>query len=117
MRDLRPSLLPDEFVFVRADAWDDRAVAACREEEGLTLVMPRSACPDGAFPCRRIVLRTVTDLSETGVMAWVATRLAEAGIPCNLMAGFYHDHLFVPAHEAERAVEVLRQGPADSTSV
>ncbi|RYG49440.1 ACT domain-containing protein [bacterium] len=117
MRDLQPTLGSDEFVFVQAENWDEQAVAACREHEGLTLVMPRSACPDGAFPCRRITLGTVTDLAETGVMAWVSARLAEAGIPCNPMAGFCHDHLFVPAEQAERALEVLRQSVAGTTSV
>ena len=108
MRDLQPELDPEEYVFVRAEGWDERAVAACREPEGLTLIMPRSVCPEGGFPCRRITLHTVTELSETGVLSWVSARLAEAGIPCNPVAGTFHDHLFVPVNEAERALKILR---------
>ena len=39
----------------------------------------------------------------------VASALAEQGIPCNMIAGHHHDHVFVPAAVAERAVEVLWQ--------
>ncbi|CAN5451550.1 ACT domain-containing protein [soil metagenome] len=107
MRDLQPWLDPEEYVFVKAEAWDDRAVAACREDEGLTLVLPRAAAPEGGFPCRRITLRTVTGLEEVGVLAWASARLAQAGIPCNPVAGFFHDHLFVPTQDAERALFLL----------
>ena len=37
----------------------------------------------------------------------VATR-AEAGIACNVIAGFHHDHLFVPAHRGNEALAILR---------
>jgi hypothetical protein len=38
----------------------------------------------------------------------ITTALAEAGISCNAVSAFYHDHLFVPYDRAREAVTVLR---------
>ena len=46
-------------------------------------------------------------LEAVGLTAAVSQALAQAGISCNIVAGYYHDHLFVPADEAKRALEVL----------
>lgn len=35
--------------------------------------------------------------------------LAAAGISCNVIAGWAHDHLLVPHDEGERALRVLRE--------
>ena len=83
-----------------------------REREGLTLILAREAAAaaglEGAFPCRRITLTVHSALEGTGFLAAVATRLSAAGIPTNPVAGFFHDHLFVPVARAEQALGVLR---------
>jgi hypothetical protein len=56
---------------------------------------------------RRITLTVPSALDGVGLTAAVATALADAGIPCNVVAAFHHDHLFVPAAMAKRAVRVL----------
>jgi uncharacterized protein len=43
-----------------------------------------------------------------GLTAAFATALANAGISCNVVAAYYHDHLFVPVQDAEKAMAVLR---------
>jgi hypothetical protein len=35
------------------------------------------------------------------------TELAAEAIPCNVIAGFHHDHLLVPRARADDAVRVL----------
>lgn len=40
-------------------------------------------------------------------MAAIATNLAEAGIGCNPVSGFYHDHVFVPVGKERQAMTVL----------
>ena len=42
-----------------------------------------------------------------GLTAAVSTALAGAAISCNVLAGFHHDHLFVPADRADEALDVL----------
>ena len=44
-----------------------------------------------------------------GLLAALAGKLAAAGIGVNVVSAYYHDHLFVPAGEAERALALLRQ--------
>ncbi|SRR5579871_165035 len=81
------------------------------EAEGTTLIVEAEAAAaahlEGSFPCRRITIGAVTSLSSVGLMAAVSTRMAEAGIPVNPVAGFYHDHLFVPVGRAEEALALL----------
>jgi hypothetical protein len=116
---LQPRLHDEVYVFVTLSgaAYDDVAlyepVAAISETEGLTLVMPRSRADaaslsyDGVF--RKITLQVHSSLEAVGLTAAVATRLAEHGISANMIAGYYHDHVFVPADRAEEAFGLLLQ--------
>jgi hypothetical protein len=42
-----------------------------------------------------------------GLTAAVSGVLADAGISCNILAGFHHDHLLVPEDDLDSALEVL----------
>jgi hypothetical protein len=95
--DLAPSLL-------------GAAIGTFREEEGVTAIVSVEAAdelelhgPDFA----RITLTINSDLEGVGLTAAVASALADAGIACNMVAAFHHDHAFVPADRAEDALEIL----------
>jgi hypothetical protein len=60
-----------------------------------------------------IVLRVHSSLEAVGLTAAVSRALAEAGLGCNVIAGFHHDHLLVRRDEAERALDALRALAAD----
>jgi hypothetical protein len=47
-------------------------------------------------------------LDGVGLTAAVASALADAGIPCNMVAAFHHDHAFVPLDDAPRALAILQ---------
>ena len=55
-----------------------------------------------------ITLTVHSSLEAIGLLASVATSLATAGIPCNAVAAYHHDHLFVPNELADQALSVLR---------
>jgi hypothetical protein len=97
---------------VRAEAASARALAIFREDEGLSLILPLAAAQDMAFPdpmpMARITLTVHSALDGLGLTAAVATALASEGIPCNMVAAFHHDHVFVPADMADRALAALR---------
>ena len=78
------------------------AFALIREDEGTTAILPD---PGGDFA--RITLMVHSALDGVGLTAAVATALAEAGIACNVVAGFHHDHLFVPWERREGALAIL----------
>ncbi|MFG3200857.1 ACT domain-containing protein [Streptomyces sp. NPDC048192] len=121
LRDLRPELNPGRYVFTTAEGGVPSGVSpvvTVAEQEGLTLVVPQAEA-DGAgmaydYVAGWITLRVHSALAAVGLTAAVSRALADAGLSCNVVAGFHHDHLFVPYEDAEHAVEVLRrlaQGP------
>jgi uncharacterized protein len=107
---MSPRLVPGVFVFRTVAAADvarllPQARAMFREDEGISLVLPGEAGDPLAM--RQITLDVQSALDGVGLTAAVAAALAAEGIPCNMIAAHHHDHVFVPAGEAERAVEVL----------
>jgi hypothetical protein len=128
-RDLRRMLAtldatrtPGEYVFdvlaEGATAPAD-AIALMREAEGLTVVRPlRAGEPRPDFVAAWLTLTVHSDLAAVGLTAAFAGALAEDGIPCNVIAGYHHDHLFVPtarADEALAALARLRRGAGTET--
>lgn len=116
---MTPVLKPGEFVFCTTKDADvlSRAMPLAegwiKEEEGTTLILAGADAAafgfDTTMPMRRIVLTVFSALDGVGLTAAVAGALAAEGIPCNMVAAFHHDHVFVPAAMAERAVAVLRR--------
>ncbi len=88
------------------------------EQEGLTLVVQEAqavaAGLDHHFVAGWITLRVHSALEAVGLTAAVSLALTDAGISCNVVAGFHHDHLFVPYARAAEAVQVLEALAAES---
>lgn len=80
------------------------AFALIREDEGVTAILPKDG---GGFA--RITLQVHSALEGVGLTAAVSTALAEARIACNVVAGFHHDHLFVPWGRRDEALERLQR--------
>ena len=88
------------------------AFATVAEAEGLTLVAPvaeleRLGLAAGAR-WARISLTIHSDLSAVGLTAAFSAALTGAGISANVIAGFYHDHLFVQWDRRDEAMTALR---------
>lgn len=88
-----------------------------QEEEGTTLILRiEDAEAHGyscEFPSRMITLDVHSSLEAIGFIARITGELAKAGISINPIAGFYHDHIFVPDGQEHDAVRVLEQIPKD----
>lgn len=82
------------------------------EDEGLTLVAPFDELAALGHPSdaewARISLTVHSELSAVGLTAAFARALGDAGISANVIAGYYHDHIFVPWGKREAAVAALR---------
>ena len=89
-----------------------------REAEGTTLILEQAQADAAginyAFPCRMITLDVHSSLEAVGFIARIATELAKAGMGVNPVAGFYHDHLFVPDGREQDALEILAKLAAQS---
>lgn len=101
-------------------ARDVEAVATVRETEGLSLVTTQQQADRVGltydFVAGWITLRVHPALEAVGLTAAVSTAFASAGISCNVIAGYYHDHLLVPIEKAERALLVLQKLAARAKS-
>ena len=88
------------------------ALAVFEEDEGCSLVLPDGLARERGFgtdqPMARITLMVQSALDGVGLTAAVARALAEAGIACNMMAAFHHDHAFVPGEDRHAALEILK---------
>ncbi len=111
---LDPVLDPEPYAYLAvAELPDDLTdvIAMVREDEGVTLVASAHAAHlagEDAVAVRRITLGAQSALTSVGLTAAVSAALTDHGISCNVVAGFRHDHLFVPPDDAERAVAVLK---------
>jgi uncharacterized protein len=114
LRELNPELRPGSFVFTTMASVpaDLDYVAVVSEDEGTTVVLPRESADARGLPydyvAAQITLTVRSSLAAVGLTAAVTTALAAAGISANVVAGFHHDHLFVPAGRATAALAVLR---------
>lgn len=114
---LSPIVLPDRYVFctvpgaIYGDYAEAHPIASFQEQEGLTLVLTQAHADalnwdyDGLFGC--ISLQVHSSLTSVGLTAAVAAKLAASEISVNMIAGYYHDHLFVPKDQAGEALDLL----------
>lgn len=85
-----------------ADAPPVNAFAIIAEDEGRTLIAPD---PGGQWA--RISLTIHSDLEAVGLTAALSAALAQAGVSANVVAGLYHDHIFVPWPRRDDALAAL----------
>lgn len=75
------------------------AFAVIAEAEGMTVVAEAAALARAAIAFdgkwARISLTVHSALAAVGLTAAIAAALAKQGISANVVAGFYHDHVFV----------------------
>ena len=113
---MEPVLTDGEFVFatIEGQAVPDalHPIGTFREDEGLTVIVSAAeamrAGLNASQPMRLITLAVHSSLEAVGLTAAFAAELTRHGISANVVAGYYHDHIFVGAADAERAVAALR---------
>jgi len=83
------------------------------EEEGLTLVITKQLALANnlsfASCFKRISLMVHSSLDAVGLTAAVSAKLTEKGISANVIAGYYHDHIFVQSEKAELAIKAMEE--------
>lgn len=91
---------------------DLNPTATIREDEGLTVIAPLAALRRHGIAHRagfaRISLHIHSDLEAVGLTAAFATALAKAGLAANVVAGYYHDHIFTDWDRRHEALACLK---------
>lgn len=84
-----------------------------QEAEGTTLIVSKNQAQAHHlafdFPCKMITLNVQSSLDAVGFLARVTEALAKHDMGVNPVAGFYHDHLFVPEGREHDAIKVLER--------
>ena len=111
---LDPVVRPGSFVFVTlAEPPAMRVDALVVEDEGVTVVVRREVADAHGWPyafvAAWVTLRVHSALEAVGLTAAFAAALAERQIPCNVLAGTFHDHILVPTDRVDDALSALRQ--------
>jgi len=110
---MRPELRDGPFVFTTVDSVPEGAdpVVSVREPEGVTLVLRRDEADRLRLPyeyvAAMVTLNVHSALDAVGLTAAVASELTGHGISCNVVAGYFHDHLFVPFERGGDVVTLL----------
>jgi hypothetical protein len=83
------------------------------ELEGLTIIVKRTEAErfglSYTYEARLITLSVHSSLEAVGFIAKISGTLAQARIPCNVIAGYYHDHVLVPVDRANEAMVWLQE--------
>ena len=117
LQGMNPRLNEGEYVFCIADSPESamalNPLCMFQEEEGVTVIISKQQAEEAALPysvvCAWITLTVHSSLEAVGLTAAVSEALTEANISCNVVAAYYHDHIFVPVRNAKQAMNVLEK--------
>ena len=89
----------------------DRVDALIREDEGVTAVLAADLAAELGYPvtfeAAWLTLDVHSALEAVGLTAAFSRALGEREIPCNVVAGHFHDHLLVPVERVDEAIEAI----------
>lgn len=115
IQNMRPILASESYVFAHvADVSKldlNKVFARINEPEGVTLIVESELAKTWGLEASSlfslITLQIHSSLEAVGLTAAFSKTLADNGISANVVAGFYHDHILVAQHDAERAIKAL----------
>lgn len=116
LKGMKPVLNSGEYVFCTVEdisqIGSSETIATFREKEGITVIIDKKLADQLSLPysfvASWITLTIHSSLEAVGLTAAFSKALADENISCNVVAAYYHDHLFVLKADEEKATEILK---------
>ena len=117
LKTMQPQLNSGDFVFCTLSDLSKINIADVlmlfKEQEGFTIIVTKEMADHlqltYSFIAAWITLTVHSSLEAVGLTAAFSNALAAEGISCNVVAAFYHDHIFVDKKDALDAMTILKQ--------
>lgn len=118
LKEMKPVLDRTDYVFSTKKCFqiDEEIIALSPiatflESEGMTVVVSKIKAEKHKLSYEtifnKITLEVHSSLEAVGLTAAISTALASRNISANVVAGYYHDHIFIPRDKADLALETL----------
>jgi uncharacterized protein len=115
LNNMQPQLNKGEYIFATVEdiaLFDTtKMISLFKEQEGYTIIAEKKIADEWklkySYVAAWITLTVHSSLEAVGLTAAFSKALGDAGISCNVVAAYYHDHIFVDVKDAEKAMEVL----------
>jgi hypothetical protein len=117
LKTMKPKINSGEYVFctitelVNLNYQD--VILFFKEEEANTVILQKEVADklqlEYSFIASWITLTIHSSLNAVGLTAAFSKALCDEGISCNVVAAFYHDHIFVDRRDTEKAMKVLNK--------
>lgn len=115
IKEMKPFVNKGEYVFTSVSNTSnidkEEIISLFKEQEGVTLILKKSVADNLNLPysfiTSWITLKIHSALDAVGLTAAFSTELAKNNISCNVVAGYYHDHIFVAKKDEAKTIEVL----------
>lgn len=115
LKNLNPSLNEGKYVYCTVNNIDEipfsKILFLFKEIESITVVLKKEDAEamnlTFSYVASWITLEIHSSLSAVGLTAKFSQALSDAGISCNVVAAYFHDHIFVDEKDEAKAIEVL----------
>ncbi|ASW73991.1 acetyltransferase [Chryseobacterium piperi] len=116
LQNMEPVWNAGEYVFCTIEKLDhvpdlDKLLFFFREKEAVTIVVEKKVADEWnleySYISSWITLNIHSSLEAVGLTAAFANALKQEGISCNVVAAYFHDHIFVGKEDAKKAMEAL----------
>jgi len=116
LQNMEPVLNAGEYVFCTVEKLNEvpdieNILFFFREAEAVTIVLEKSMADswslEYSYISSWITLNIHSSLEAVGLTAAFANVLKKENISCNVVAAYFHDHIFIAKKDAEKAMEAL----------
>jgi hypothetical protein len=116
LKSMKPEHNEGDYVFCKVDQLGsfnlDEVEMFFKEKEAITLILRKEIAAklnlEYSIAMSWITLSVHSSLEAVGLTAAFSKALSDAGISCNVVAAFYHDHIFVGKNDTEKAMQILK---------